>query len=133
MRPSWKLALCAVLLACGCSLNGQGEHDVSLVVNVCPAEAENEARRELGLAGGAAVRLDELLARASNSGFTVEETTLRLRNTQCIRRPDDQSMTIYVIHAGFDASRSYTRHFVVIPDENRIVSDIEVQRAYLAQ
>lgn len=128
----WKIALCAVLLTCGCSLNGEGEHGEALGVNVCPTDAEGEARSALGLEGSAAVQLDVLLERASTSGFTVEETTLGLRNTQCIERPDDQSRTIYVIHAGFDASRSYTRHFVVIPDENGTVSDIEVQRAYPA-
>ena len=99
-------------------------------MHVCPEDAESEIRSVLGLAGGAAIRLDKLLEHASERGFAVEETTLRLRNTECIERPEDQSMMIHVIHAGFDRSQSYTRHFVVIADDSGTVSAIELQRAY---
>jgi hypothetical protein len=116
----------------GCTGEGRTDHAEVLGVNVCPSTSADEASSALGFTEHEAIQLQGLLARASDSGFSVETTTLRLRATQCINRPSDESMTIYVIHAGFDASQSYSRHFVVIPGAGGGVSDIEVQRAYVA-
>lgn len=131
----WKAILCAVsiLWSGACSMNGHDKHGDYLTFSICPSDAVNEALITLGLGGEESVRLAELLTVARSRGFTVEETTLRLRSTQCVERPADSSMTIHVIHAGFDPSNAYTRHFVVLSDETGNVTDIEVQRAYPAR
>ena len=103
------------------------------LVEICPADAIEEVRGALGLAQSEPVRLSELLNQATANGYEVEETFLRLRPVRCLSGDDDRDQIIHVIHAGFDDTRTYTRHFVVLSNSDGLVVGIELQRFALMQ
>lgn len=122
----------AVTLALAIASCSEAQDDIQPPLNlrICPANSEADAIEILGLSGGTIVELDDLLTKASASGYRIEAAPVRLTSMQCVQRPDDPSKTIYIVHAGFDRSKSHTRHFVVISDTNGVVTDIEMQRDY---
>lgn len=96
----------------------------------CPADAEAEAREVLELGENKEISLNELLAYFTTKKISFEISRIDNIPRTCNGFKNIERSNAYMVFAGFDKTRRYTRNYLIIADEYGYVQYIERRNAY---